>query len=77
MDKYYKVVMVYPDGHIEEIEEAFKSGEDALEYGNRLLAEIPNMERYRSAFDEEKRDPYFMIVEVNNKKTKLVYESRR
>lgn len=84
MDKYYRVVFVYPDGHIEEIEENFTAGRDALDYGNNLIIQVQNTEgvfRGVSADDEdfgmkEKIDPYFMIIEVNGKKRRLVYDSR-
>ena len=84
MDKYYRVVFVYPDGHIEEIEESFTLGRDALDYGNNLIVQVQNSEDvYRGIIvdDEEfgakeKIDPYFMIVEVNGKKRRLVYDSR-
>lgn len=74
-EKYYKVVFVYPDGHIEEIEETFKEGLEAKEYGNNLLAQVANTEQFHGGLDEEKRNPYFMIVEVKGKKLKLVFES--
>ena len=76
MEKIYKVVFVYPDGHIEELEEEFKSGAEALDCGNSMLAQVPNMERYRNPFDVEKREPSFSIVEVNGKKHKVVYSSK-
>ena len=76
MEKIYKVVFTYPDGHIEEIEDEFKSGADALECGNCILAQIPNTERYRNPFDVEKKEPGFSIVEVVGKKRKIVYNSK-
>lgn len=76
MEKIYKVVFVYPDGHIEEIEEAFNEGRDALEYGNNLLNQVLHTEQYKNPFEDNKQDPYFMIVEVNGKKMKMVFESK-
>ena len=76
MEKIYKVVFVYPDGHIEEIEEAFNEGRDALEYDNNLLNQVLHTEQYKNPFEEDKHDPYFMIVEVNGKKFKMVFESK-
>ena len=74
-EKYYKVVFVYPDGHIEEIEDNFNDGIEAKEYGNNLLAQVANTEQFYGGMDEEKHNPYFMIVEVKGKKLKLVFES--
>ena len=83
MEKRYKVVFVYPDGHIEEIEELFRNGKDALEYGRDLLAQVHNTEGVLNRreiidiFDERKTvEPYFMIVEINGKKYRLVYDSK-
>ena len=76
MEKTYRVVFTYPDGHVEEIQEHFRSGADALEYGKSMLAQIPNMERYRNPFDVEKREASFMVVEVYNRKQKIVYSSK-
>ena len=75
-EKYYKVVFVYPDGHIEEIDQNFSEGLDAKEYGNSLLGQVINTEQFRGGSMEEKHEPYFMIVEVKGKKLHLVYESR-
>ena len=87
MEKNYKVVFVYPDGHLEEIQDLFKTGREALDYGNNLLAQVNSTEKFlhRSSFDEddifgnkEPIDPYFMIIEFgDNKKYSLVYDSRR
>ena len=83
MEKFYKVVFVYPDGHIEEIQDQFKSGKEALEYGNNLLVQVKNTEGVlqRGTYDNnefnfnEKKEPHFMIVELNGKKHSLVYDS--
>ena len=82
MSKLYKLVFVYPDGHIEEVENLFNNGKDALEYGNNLLGQVVNTEGvfHPSGENEfgfkKKIDPYFMIIEINGKKYHLVYDSR-
>ena len=83
MGKTFRVVFVYPDGHIEEIDDVFETGKDALEYGNNLLAQVLNTEgvfqRSPDSDDEfgfkEKVEAHFMIVELNGKKMHLVYDS--
>lgn len=75
MEKNYRVVFVYPDSHIEEIEEVFNDGKEALEYGNSMLVQVANTEQFH-AFADEKIQPYFMIVEVNGKKHRMVYNSK-
>ena len=77
MEKYYRVVFVYPDGHLEDIEDTFKSGADALECCNTIMAQISSTEQYRSKYSEDKKDPYFMIVEIKGKKRTIVYDNRR
>ena len=83
MEKYYKVVFVYPDGHIEEIQDQFQNGRDALDYGNNLIAQVKNTEGvfHRASYEldefgfEKKQEAHFMIVEMNGKKYRLVYDS--
>lgn len=83
MEKRYRVVFVYPDGHIEEIDDVFTNGRDALEYGNNLLGQVNSTEKNFSHsydpddfFHRDPIEPYFMIVEIGNKKYHLVYDSR-
>ena len=83
MEKTYKLIFIYPDGHIEEVDEIFTVGKDALEYGNSLLAQVQNTEGVinrgvaRDIFDEVKKiEPYFMIIEIKGKKQHLVYDSK-
>lgn len=85
MNKFYKVVFVYPDGHIEEIDDQFATGKEALEYGNNLLNQVKNTEdvfqKANYSEDEfgfkERKEAYFMIVEVAGKKYRVVYDSLR
>ncbi len=77
MEKFYRVIFVYPDGHLEDIDDTFKTGADALECGNTIMAQISSTEQYRSAYSEDKKDPYFMIVEIKGKKRTLVYDNRK
>lgn len=76
-EKYYRVIFVYPDGHIEDIDDTFKTGSEALEYGNQIMGQISSTEQYRSKYSEDKKDPYFMIVEIKDKKRSLVYDNRK
>jgi len=74
---YYRVDVVFPDGHIEEINNHFTKAADAVEFGNGMLIQISNNERFHGgdAF-EERHDPYFLVVEMDGKKRRLVYDSR-
>lgn len=83
METVYRIVFVYPDGHLEDIQETFHTGAEALDYGQNLLGQVFNTEKVLNrraivdVFDEViSIDPYFMIIKVNGKKYHLVYDSR-
>ncbi len=86
MEKKYKVVFVYPDGHIEEIDQLFNKGREALDYGNSMLTQVANTEGLRSnrayfdgeddLFGKDPIKPYFMIVQIAGKNYHLVFDSR-
>ena len=82
MDKYYKLVFVYPDRQMEEVDETCFVGQEALDYGNNLLGQVEHTEkvlnrRANSDIFEERTssEPYFMILEIEGKKRRLVYDS--
>ena len=74
MEQYYIVEVSYPDGHVEEIEETFNKGLDALEYGKNMLAQITQTEQFHA--DGEKKEPYFVILVVKGKKRTIAFDSR-
>ena len=81
MDAYYKVLVTYPNGKTEEIEDSFKSGQEALEFGKTILGQIPYNAGYHDAAtdvfgDKVFKQPYFMIEKVGGGKRKIVYDSR-
>ena len=82
MGKLYKVVFVYPDGHLEETFDTFNDAHDALNYGNSLLAQVRGTGDIRDAsldnpFGRKKHKAYFMIVEISKDKSySIVYDSR-
>ena len=82
MEKFYKITFVYPDGHIEEVDEIFYGGQEALDYGNNLLGQVAHTEKVLNRraigdiFEERKSgEPYFMIIEHKGKNRRLVYDS--
>ncbi len=86
MDVLYTVTMSYPDGHLEEIEEVFNSLEQAKEYGERMLnyvASTESIKRGGGLFDDDdfrssrQQEPYFMVIRLEGKERKIVFESRR
>ena len=85
MEKRFRLVFVYPDGHIEEINQVFNTGREAMDYGNSLIAQVASTEGMRSNkayldedgfMSKEPIEPYYMIVELYKKKMTLVYDSR-
>ena len=81
MDKYYKVQISYPDGRVELIDEDFIKGAEALEYGNSLLNQIASNQDFHSGAidefgEEEIKEAYFFIVEIDGEKQSVVYDSR-
>lgn len=76
--KLYYVIMTYPSGKVEELQESFEQFADAKEYGLQLLNQVPHNENFRSpSFSEEERQvkPFFVIVEKSDKESRIVYDS--
>ncbi len=81
MEAYYKVMVTYPSGKTEEVDDTFKTGQEALEFGKTILGQIPFNEGFHSSAvdefgDKEYIDPYFEIVKVTDGKGKIVFDSR-
>ena len=49
----FKVVFVYADGHIEEIDDLFSSQEKAVQYGEELLGQVGHTEKFFDRKDGE------------------------
>ena len=74
----YKLVFVYADGHIEEIDDTFSNEEKAIAYGDELLAQVGHTEAYlgqEGGLFRKKRKPYFMVIEIGDVTYHMVYES--
>ncbi len=75
----YKVVFVYADGHIEEIDDSFFSEEKAISYGEELLGQVAGTESYLGSQErglfKKKRKPYFMVIQIGEGSYHMVYES--
>ena len=76
----YKVVFVYADGHIEEIDDTFSSEEKAIQYGEELLGQVKNTESYLGSQErglfKRKKKPYFMVIQISEGTYHMVYESK-
>lgn len=76
MKRCLKVVFVYPDGHIEDIQEVFNNVDDAKAYGDRMVGMVYQTEEFHGGFGFRKRKPYYMIVEIKEKERVMVFDSR-
>lgn len=74
----YKVVFVYADGHIEEVDDTFFDEEKAIKYGEELLDQVGHTEAYLgndTGLFKRKRKPYFMVVQIGEGSYHMIYES--
>ena len=73
--KYYRVDFSYPDRHVEELFDEFKSAEDAVAFGEDLRSQVLATEVNRGGgFDPS--NTYFLVYEYEGNERKLVYRSR-
>ncbi len=75
MVKCFKLEFVYPDGHIEEIDEFFNTFEKAKEYGESLLVQVMNTEQFHAGRKDASK-AYFMIIEVSDESNRIVFNSK-
>jgi len=77
----YKVNVTYPNGNVEEIEEAFSTLNEAKTFGQNLLNQVGYNANYKGSIldDEGVRHvkPFFIIIEKNNNESKIVFDSRK
>lgn len=79
---FYKVMMSYPDGHVEEIAESFNDLDSAVEYGKSMLAQVRGTERFHldkgDVFGEKKakKKPSFEIVKKTGSMSTIVFSSK-
>ena len=84
MKRYYQVMVSYPDGHIEELEEKYALLEEAKEYGFHLLKQIMPNERFHKSgssldddeFPKKLQKPYFLVTLKEEKDRTIVFDSR-
>lgn len=76
MKAFYKLIICYPDGHFEELDEVFRSIEDAKKYGLNLLGQILHTEGLRGGSSSSKKEAYFTVEEYLGKEHNCVYDSR-
>lgn len=80
----YKVSFTFPSGRIEEIEDTFNTKEEAVDFGRKLYLEVKNNRTFRGSMTREadvitpkKRKPHFLVLEVKDSKSSVVFDSRK
>ena len=76
---YYKLMMTYPGGRVEEVDDTFSTLDSAVEYGRQLYVQSQANTEYRDKGDFfiKKTKPYFIVVRKDDKESKIVFDSRQ
>ena len=74
MDAFYAIDFSYPDGHVEEVRQRFKTAQDAVEFGKDMLNQVRYTESFHGDSDG-KQEPYFYVIKIENGKRKVVFDS--
>lgn len=75
MEVYYKLEFSYPDGHIEEFADQYRSAKEAVEIGENMLNQVKVTERYHQ-YHEDAQEAYFLVTKIDGDKHRLVFDSR-
>ena len=78
----FRVIVTYPNGQVEEIDEDFNSLEEAKAYVERILGSMGANEQYHpDILDEEGEvrhvEPYAIITEKVDSESQIVFDSRK
>ena len=78
---YYQVIISYPDGHLEEMEEQFKTLEEAKSFSVGMMNSIRATEAYHAhnsdvLLEQKLKKPRYEIYETVGKSHKLVFKGK-
>ena len=78
----FRVIVTYPNGQVEEIDEDFDAYEDAKAYIDRILGSMDANEQYHPDILDEEGEarhvkPYAIITQKINDESQIVYDSRK
>ena len=76
MAVYFKVEFSYPDGHVEEFDDYYRSLEAAVKFGNDMLNQVAATEQYHKKVVEAKK-AYFLVTKIEEDQHELVFDSRK
>ena len=72
----YRVVMTYPDGSVEEIDEAFSTLGEAKDYAEKLMTQVGPNSRFKSILDDKGNvKPRYSIVSKKDGLSTIVFDS--
>ena len=71
----YKVEFFYPDGHVEEFDDIYRTLHSAIKFGNDMLNQVAATEQYHGKLDPKKA--YFIVTEVEGESSKIVHNSKK
>ena len=78
---FYQVIISYPDGHVEQIEETFDTLDAAKSFGVSMINSIKATEAYHAHSDDillerKLKKPSYEILEVLNHTHKSVFKGK-
>ena len=76
MAAFFKVEFSYPDGHIEEFDDYYRSLEAAVKFGNDMLNQFAATEQYHKKVKEAQK-PFFLVTKIEEDHHELVFDSRK
>ena len=76
MAVYFKVEFSYPDGHVEEFEDYYRSLEAAVKFGNDMLNQVAATEQYHKKVSEAEK-PFFLVTKIDGDHHELAFDSRK
>ena len=78
----YRIVMTYPNGKVDEMDEIYSTLEEAREQAQHILSQVGFNAGYKNVIDDnfsgkKTIKPYFVIVAKKDGDSMIVYDSRK
>ena len=77
----YRVLMTYPNGKVEEIQEVFAGLDEARQYATRLLNQVGFNSSFKDVLEDDNGrknvKPYFVITAKKDGESMIVFDSRQ
>ena len=74
----YHIVMTYPNGKVEEIQENFSAFDQAREYAENLVQQVGYNASIKGSFDNSLFvKTYYLITAKKDGQTMIVFDSRK